>query len=172
MRPVAAHLFTLAVGFAQLAQDESGPVVSGPLGSKLDDYLTRCAAFGFAGTALVGKDGEVVLAKGYGLAERETGRTNAVDTIHDIGSLTKQFTAAAVLRLEQEEKLETSDALTKFFDGVPADKSKITLHHLLTHTSGLPRAISSVGSELHDRAELIRTVLAAPLESKPGTRYG
>jgi CubicO group peptidase (beta-lactamase class C family) len=149
----------------------SGAIVQAGVGAQLDDYLTRCSAFGFAGTALVEKDGVVVLAKGYGLAEREPARANDVDTIFDIGSLTKQFTAAAILHLEQERKLAVTDPITKFFSGVPSDKSKITLHQLLNHTSGMPRALRNIGSELHERAQLVRFLLAAPLESKPGARH-
>ncbi len=147
------------------------PVVRTELGARLDDYLARCAAFGFSGSVLVEKGGETVLAKGYGLAERAEGRANAVDTVFDIGSLTKQFTATAILRLEQDGRLSITDTLPKFFADVPADKRGITLHHLLTHTSGLPRAHPRIASALQDRDELVRILLAAPLGSKPGARH-
>ncbi len=150
---------------------ETPVVVSGPLGATLDDYLSRCAAFGFSGAVLVESNGTLLLVKGYGLAERETQRANTPDTLFDIGSLTKQFTATAILRLEQEGQLSTGDTLAKFFKEAPPDKAKVQLQHLLTHTSGLPRGIASVGSELQDRAALVRTLLAAPLESKPGTNF-
>lgn len=151
--------------------EQASEIVKGKLGATLDDYLSRCAAFGFSGSVLIEKDGEVLLLKGYGLAEREPRRTNTPDTIFDIGSLTKQFTATAILRLEQDGKLSTSDTLSKFFKVAPSDKAKIQLHHLLTHTSGLPRGIETVGSEMQDRAAMVKAVLGAPLESKPGETF-
>jgi CubicO group peptidase (beta-lactamase class C family) len=150
---------------------QTADVVEGSLGAKLDDYLMRCAAFGFSGSVLVESDGSVILLKGYGLAEREQKRANTPDTIFDIGSLTKQFTATAILRLEQDGKLSTSDTLPKYFKGVPAEKANIQIYHLLTHTSGLPRAVQSVGSEMNDREAMVKAVLAAPLSSKPGQEH-
>lgn len=147
------------------------PSVRGELGAKLDDYLTRCAAFGFSGSVLVEKGGEIVISKGYGLADRGTGKENAPDTIHDIGSLTKQFTAAAILRLEQDKKLSVTDELSKFCRTAPADKKRIQIHHLLTHTSGLPRGNEKIGSVLQDRGEFLKILFALPLESKPGERH-
>src|SRR5262245_43990953 len=69
-------------------------VVRGPLGAALDEYLTRGSRFGFAGAALVIKDGTVVLEKGYGLADRAAGVPNTPETLFDVGSLAKSFTAA------------------------------------------------------------------------------
>jgi CubicO group peptidase (beta-lactamase class C family) len=154
---------------AQTAQ--TAEIVSGKLGATLDDYLSRCAAFGFSGSVLVESNGAVVLLKGYGLAEREPRRPNTPDTLFDIGSLTKQFTATAILRLEQDGKLSTADTLSKFFKDAPPDKARIQLQHLLTHSSGLPRGIASVASGMQERAALVKAVLAAPLESKPGQAF-
>lgn len=150
---------------------QTAEIVSGKLGARLDDYLSRCAVFGFSGSALVESGGEVVLLKGYGLAEREPRRPNTPDTIFDLGSLTKQFTATAILRLEQDGRLSTSDTLAKFFEDVPSDKDEIQVHHLLTHTSGLPRAIATVGSAMEDRAAMVAAVLGAPLQSKAGETF-
>src|SRR5262245_9750264 len=150
---------------------QASPPASDALATKLDDYLRRCAAFGFSGSVLVEKDGETVLSKGYGLADRRTGKANEPDTIHDIGSLTKQFTATAILRLEQDKKLSVTDPISKYFKGTPADKRKIQLHHLLSHTSGLPRANEKIGSVLQDRDELVKLVLDLPLEFDPGARH-
>ena len=156
---------------ALAATPQGGPAPSAALAAKLDDYLTRCAAFGFSGSVLVEKDGATLLSKGYGLADRRTGKANAPDTIHDIGSLTKQFTAVAILRLEQDGKLSVKDPISKFFRDVPADKRRIQLHHLLSHTSGLPRSDEKIGSALQDREELVRLVLGLPLASDPGARH-
>ncbi len=165
-------LFALAAFLSSATfQDETKPIVRGDLGARLDDYLTRSAAFGFSGSVLVKKGGEIVLSKGYGLADRSAKTPNAPDTIHDIGSLTKQFTATAILLLEQDGKLSISDTLPKFFRDVPADKREIQLHHLLTHTSGLPRGSERVASSLQDRDALVKILFELPLESKPGARH-
>src|ERR1700704_4153228 len=70
--------------------------VHGPLGESLDRFLSRLEAFGFSGSALVAQSGQVVLDKGYGLADREHGRPYTARTIFDIASISKQFTAAAI----------------------------------------------------------------------------
>lgn len=111
--------------------------VEGPLGRKLDEYMTKKAETGFSGVLLVAKDGNVVIAKGYGLANREKRIPFTSETVIDIGSITKQFTGAAIAGLEAQGKLSVNDALAKYFEDVPDDKAQITLFHLLTHSAGL-----------------------------------
>jgi CubicO group peptidase (beta-lactamase class C family) len=106
------------------------------LAEKIDQYMKSGEAKGYAGTLLVAKGGKIILNKGYGLADREKNITNTPHTIFDIGSNTKQFTAAAIMKLVEQKKLSTSDQLGKFFDKLPEDKKGITVHQLLTHTSG------------------------------------
>jgi CubicO group peptidase (beta-lactamase class C family) len=145
------------------------PAVKDDLGERLDNHLSRLAAFGFSGSVLVARDGKVVLNKGYGLADRKNRIPVSTETVFDIASITKQFTAAAILKLEMEGKLKTTDTIGKFFSKVPDDKSSITLHHLLTHTSGL-RAVLD-GNEGVSRDQFIEGMLATPLNSKPGEKY-
>jgi len=119
-----------------------GEVVEGEVGYQLDDYLTRLEGLGFSGVVGVEHEGQPVLVRGYGLADREHERPVTPDTVFCTGSITKQFTAAAILALHEEGKLSVRDGLERFFPDVPEDKRAITLHHLLTHSSGLvdPRA--------------------------------
>ncbi len=142
-----------------------------PLVTRVDDYLTRSVSNGLAGTLLLAKDGKVVLSKGYGLADRENGVPNDSSTVFNIGSVTKQFTAAAILKLVEENKIKTSDTLSTFFDNVPKDKKDITVHQLLTHTAGIsPRT----GGPRYDRASresFLSEFFDAPLERAPGTRH-
>lgn len=168
MLPVLLSLLLL------LPQREPGPgeIVEGELGFQLDEYLTRLEGLGFSGVVGVEFEGEPILVRGYGMADREAGRRVTPETVFTVGSITKQFTAAAILGLQDDGKLSAQDPLGRFFDDVPADKRGLTLHHLLTHSSGL--ADSPAGD--HDlratadwvRAEAFRT----PLEWKPGERYG
>ena len=108
--------------------------------SRLDIHMSALEDAGFSGTVLVAREGEIVLHKGYGLADRRREIACRPDTIFDLGSVTKQFTATAILKLEMAGKLRTDDTLTKHFEGIPRDKAGITLHQLLTHTSGLDHA--------------------------------
>lgn len=104
---------------------------------KISDYLARITPFGFTGTVLIASGEKIIHSAGYGLANRSNKIENATFTYHDIGSITKQFTAAGILKLEMEGKLSTVDTIDHYFEGVPDEKKSITLHQLLTHTSGI-----------------------------------
>jgi len=136
----------------------------------LDKYLSRVSLFGFSGAVLVAKNGKVALNNGYGLAIRESNIQNTADTVFSTGSITKQFTAAAIMRLDMEDKLSTTDPISGYFENTPRDKEKITLHHLLTHTAGI---VNSTGKDYEptSREEAISRTLEAPLLFKPGTEY-
>lgn len=162
----------LAFGFqARPAQprDDADAIIKGPLGQQLDQYLTRLAAYGFSGTALVAKDDQILLHKGYGLADVQSGIPNATRTVYDIASIAKQFTATAILKLEAQGKLKTSDQLSKYLPGAPADKKDIILHHLLTHTSGLQ--FECAGADKMNREQFIICNLESKLNAEPGKQY-
>jgi len=80
-------------------------VVQGPLGAALDGYLRRVEAFGFSGSVLVARQGKILLDAGYGFADEERGEPYTAATQFDIASVSKQFTAAAILELEREGRL-------------------------------------------------------------------
>jgi CubicO group peptidase (beta-lactamase class C family) len=147
-----------------------GEVVKGEIGKKLDAYLTRITPFGFSGALLVAREGEIVLNKGYGLAIRSENVPNTSATVFSTGSITKQFTAAGIMKLEMMGKLKTSDLLSKYFDNVPEDKKEITLHNLLTHTSGV---VDGVGYDYEKalRDETVRRILDEPLLFEPGEQF-
>lgn len=156
---------------AQEAPPAEDATLDGPVARALDEYLTRCVAFGFSGTALVVAGDALVLSKGYGVADRTTGAPCTPATIFDAGDVAQTLTACAVLVLEQQGKLSTRDTLARFLAGVPDDKEKLQLHHLLTHTSGLPPLIDGVGPKLAEREELIQAALRAPLRDTPGSDF-
>ena len=129
-------------GAAPTAVDAAGKpsrtnVVRGELGARLDAYVATLAPNRFAGTVLVARQGKILLNKGYGMAIRSDDIANAAESVIGIGSITKQFTAAGILKLEMQGKLSTEDMLPKYFDRVPEAKRGITLYQLLTHTAGL-----------------------------------
>lgn len=160
--------------FATAAQAQSAPVpiLRDPraTAARLDEHVRRLAPFGFSGSLLIAKDGEVVLSSGYGMADREAGVSVTAETVFDIGSITKQFTAAAILRLEMEGRLSVNDPVTRWFDGVPEDKRTMTLHHLLTHSSGL-RGDFGGDYAVAERDSLAGVILGSELLWAPGTRY-
>jgi len=139
-------------------------------GAALDSYLRRLEAFGFSGSVLAARRGRVLLDRGYGLAVEETREPYTGDTLFDVASVSKQFTAAAVLALEMEGKLRVEDTLARFFPGPPADKAGITLHQLLTHTGGLPDVLGAEYEPV-SRDEMLRRAFAAPLLLPPGKRF-
>lgn len=145
-------------------------VVEGEVGKKLDTYLAKITPFGFSGALLVAKGGEVILNKGYGLAIRSDKTLNTSDTVFSTGSITKQFTAAGIMKLEMMGKLNTGDFLSKYIENVPEDKKGITLHHLLTHTSGV---VDGVGDDFEKalRDETVGNVLDEPLLFEPGEEF-
>jgi CubicO group peptidase (beta-lactamase class C family) len=112
-------------------------VVAGPYGARIDSFLTSVAELGGQGSLLVEKDGAVIVHKGYGIANRATGARAQAETPYLLGSLSKQFTAAAIYKLEEEGRLALSDTLGRWLPGVPPDKRAITLDQLVHHTAGL-----------------------------------
>jgi CubicO group peptidase (beta-lactamase class C family) len=136
----------------------------------LDLYLQRTVPFGFSGTVLIAKGGDILVHSGYGLADRESSVPVTRETVFDIGSITKQFTAAAILELEEQGRLRTTDSISRFFPDVPADKRGITVHHLLTHSSGFQ---GDFGGDyaIMPRDSLVGIALASELQWAPGTRY-
>lgn len=169
-----------AVALAQRGSLRPGEIRQGADAERVDDYLTRLVPYGFSGAVLIAAvprrgswatDGRVVLKKAYGLANRESGIPYTVDMVSCIGSVTKQFTGAAITKLEMMGKLKTSDLISKYLPGVPADKSGITIHHLLTHTAGFSGDLGGSDEEAIERDVLVARVLAAPLVSKTGERF-
>ena len=134
-------------------------------------YLQRLEKLGFAGVVLVAKGGTPVFAEGFGLADRERGLRWTPATVSDIGSITKQFTGAAILKLEEDKKLSVTDPITRYFENVPADKMGITLHQLLTHSSGLSDPEEYGDWDPVTLDEFVRKVLSIPLQFAPGAGY-
>lgn len=141
------------------------------LASTLDDYFTRAAAYGFSGAVIVERRGEVILRQGYGQADRRTHVPVTPETAFNIASLDKQFISAAILRLEELGKLQTTDTLGRFFDYVPDDKKSITLAEVMSHTSGLQNTYWDEHPKL-SREQFVHFILTEQkLESAPGTGW-
>jgi len=152
----------------------NGPIVDGELGKDLDAIVAKfdAAAGGFNGSVLVAKDGKVVLEKGYGPHDAATKTPIDVRALWDWASVTKQFTAAALLRLQDKKKLSLDDPLTKFWPKAKVDKKAVTVRHLLNHTSGIQSGFKSEWKfDSGKRDSLEELVLGLPMESKPGEKF-
>lgn len=149
-----------------------GTIVRDPTGARLDELLTRYSMYGFAGTVLVSRGQEILLHKGYGSANRALALSNTTQTVFPIGSIAKQFTAAALLRLEMQGQLSTEDRIGKYIPELAAAKSSITIHHLLTHTSGLVEDAEVAGFVVSTRDNLVEAAKNSPLRFAPGEGFG
>ena len=137
---------------------------------ELDNLLREQAAEGFAGSVLVARGDEVIHLAGYGLADREAGVPFGPETVSTIGSITKQFTGAAILKLQEQGRVSVADPVGRFFPEAPADKREITIHQLLTHTAGLPPALGS-DEDYIDRDGYLEEVWRTELRHPPGERH-
>jgi CubicO group peptidase (beta-lactamase class C family) len=117
--------------------------------------------------------GEVLLARGYGLANVELNVPVKPETIFQSGSVGKQFTSALVMLLVEEGKLSLADPISKFFPGAPPEWEKITVRHLLTHTSGIPNYTDESLDYRKDYTEedLTKLAFGLKLEFPPGSKW-
>ncbi|ACE85181.1 serine hydrolase domain-containing protein [Cellvibrio japonicus] len=144
--------------------------IANEIESPMETWSKARASSDFSGSVLIVKGDDILFEKGFGLADKESNQPFTADTVVDVLSLTKQFTAAAILKLEEQGVLSVSDTLDRFFDKVPEDKKNITLHHLLTHTSGLKGDYKWDYRKV-TREELEKNALNSWLHSEPGEKY-
>jgi CubicO group peptidase (beta-lactamase class C family) len=154
-------------------------VVKPQAASHLDEQLDQWNRDGtFTGSVLIAQDGVVYLSEGYGLADRAWEIPNTPQTRFHLGSISKQFTAMAILILQSQGKLNVQDPIYDYIANCPAAWQDITIHQLLTHTSGLsPRLYDIVGDAASDPdappdpAYYIDIAGEVPLEARPGEQF-
>lgn len=118
------------------------------------------------------RNGDIVVAKGYGLANVELNVPVTPDTIFQLGSIGKMFTAAAVMREVEQGKMGLDDPITKYLDGVPEAWRAITIRNILTHTSGIPNYRTDFDTQRdYSDEELVKLAFALPLDFTPGERW-
>jgi len=122
------------------------------------------------------RDGKLLLAKGYGHANVELEAPATADTVYQLASVTKQFTAAATLLLIDDGKLALEDKVTERLSGLPASWKDVTVRHLLTHTSGIPsytsqRKFNETPRKDFTAEELIKVVAELPMDFQPGEKW-
>lgn len=169
----AAVAFAFIFGFAASAHADA-----------IDRYmLEQLGRLHIPGASIaVVRDGRIVKASGYGFADLQLNARATPRTVYEIGSNTKQFTAAAIMLLVQDGRMTLDDAVTKYFPGAPAAWARITVRHLLTHTSGIqnhvgvPGFLDSFRTNLaYDttpgRDDLLERFFQLPLEFEPGASW-
>lgn len=140
---------------------------------KIDDYLVQLEKEkGFSGGLLIIKDGKKIFSKGYGWADKENKIPFTPTTLASMGSITKAFTAVGILKLVEQNKLSVDDPLKKFFPAIPSDKARITIHQLLTHSSGFHEFLKNDGGDFEklDKEEFLKRAFSEPLAFKPGDK--
>jgi CubicO group peptidase (beta-lactamase class C family) len=143
--------------------------------SEVDAYLRPYLTFrGFSGSVLIARHGHILLSKGYGMANYELSVPNSPKTRFHLGSVSKTFTAAAIMMLQEQGKLDVHDHLNKFIPDYPTG-DRITLGHLLSNTSGIPNIndfpdYNSISRFPHTPSDLIEHFKHKPLDFEPGSR--
>jgi CubicO group peptidase (beta-lactamase class C family) len=164
--------FLFGPGLAQTSAPSSHE-----LASKVEEYMAaRVKRDHFSGSVLIAKGGKVLFSQGYGMANLEHDVPNTPQTKFRLGSITKQFTAMAILILQERGKLSVQDKIKKYLPDAPKAWDEITIHHLLTHSSGIPNYTESFEflRTLPVRVtlkELIAKFKDKPLDFKPGEKF-
>lgn len=146
---------------------------------KLDKLIRAYAEYGkFNGSVLVAEKGKVIYKKGLGLADMEWNIPNQPDTKHRLGSITKQFTAMAIMQLVEQGKLKLDVPISAYLPDYPKKNGDvITIHHLLTHSSGTPNLTSFLGfiknveRNSYHPAQLVNLFADSTLQFEPGKKF-
>lgn len=130
----------------------------------------------FSGSILIAQGDQILLSKGYGMADVESGQPNSPQTRFRICSITKEFTATVILILQDQGKLNVQDPICQYLADCPAAWQEISIHHLLTHTSGISDKVffEKIAGRQEERfapVELIALFSDAPLDFEPGKEY-
>lgn len=171
---ILLHFVWLGLSICCLAQSS---IPNNEIRSRADQYLKALTARGeFNGSVLIARNGQVILSEGYGMANLEYDAPNSPQTKFRIGSITKQFTAMAILILQERGKLNLQDSICRYIDECPAGWQPITIHHLLTHSSGIPDLVRLPGfwETITLPTKLSDTIVRLkrePLEFKPGEQF-
>jgi len=146
--------------------------------NQINEYLELYTnLWAFSGSIAAIKNGNVIFKKAYGYANIEHKVKNTIESKYRIWSITKQFTAAAILILEERGLLKVEDSIKKHFPNWSELNSEITIHHLLTHTSGIfnystiDKSKENFQRVHHEKSDLIKMFISRPLDFEPGTQW-
>jgi CubicO group peptidase (beta-lactamase class C family) len=174
---VASGLIALAWVVTALSAEKTTSPAPQDTAAAIDQYLAgEEANRRFMGSVLVSRDGQVLFEKGYGYANAEWKVPNDPQTKFRLGSITKQFTATLIMQLQEQGKLKVTDGICKYLDPCPPTWSLITVHHLLSHTGGVPSytddpAIRTALIQPEKLEGIVARFRNKPLEFPPGSQY-
>ena len=182
LRPAAFLVSVFLLGLSTVmpapARDGKGKVIAATdLVPRVEEYITaRVAANQFSGSVLIAQDGKILISKGYGLANREHDVSNTPQTKFRLGSVTKQFSAMAILLLEKQGKLKVEDPISKYIKDAPEAWKDVTIHHLLSHTGGIPEytvgaAFRQMWTLPANPSRIMALFKDKPLDFKPGEKF-
>lgn len=143
-------------------------IVDPGLGTRLHAVLTDATRQGFSGAVIVAQGDRVILRAGYGWADRERGRAYRPDTLHEIGSITKVFTALAILQLATEGRLSLTAPVSRYLPQAAEPGASVTIEQLLRHRAGIVEYCGR-DDEVGTYQDLLSRCMAAPLVSRPGS---
>ena len=172
-RTTLATLLSLAL-LSCIGEAAEKPKLAAELGAYLDDLAQKGE---FSGVLVLTRGSDTLFSKAYGLADRERGIPNKIDTKFNLASMNKMFTGVAIAQLAEKGKLSFDDKVGKHLPDYPNRDvaEKVTIHHLLTHTSGLGSYWNSRYEAVKDRLEklgdFLPTFADEPLAFQPGERF-
>lgn len=174
----AAGAALLMLGGCAVEPDAAAPPTHTPKspprdGESVADFLRRALPAGPSGTVIAAHGDQLSYCGGFGASDRAAGTPASCRTVYDVMSITKQFTAAAIVKLEAMGRLRVSDPISRFLgreQPVPQDKRGITIEHLLTHTSGLVEGLGDDYDPI-SREELLRRAMESRLQAAPGKEF-
>lgn len=155
----------------------SGSASGQSLPAKIGEYVKeRGKRLEFSGVILVAREGKIFFSQSYGMADYEHSISNTPHTRFRIGSLTKPFTAIAIMKLQEQGKLKLRESISRYIKDCPAEWANITVHHLLTHTSGIPNLFGDmeavpVEQTASEFERVVATSKNKPLKTSPGEVY-
>ena len=146
------------------------PNTGAPTDDSVADFVARTLPKGSGGTVIAARGDQILHCEGFGMADREARIAATCDTAYDVMSITKQFTASAIVKLEAMGKLRVTDTIGAHLGPVPTDKQGITLHHLLTHTAGLVEALGD-DHDVLSRDAMLSRAMTSQLIAAPGVQF-
>lgn len=148
---------------------ENANYAQGRLGERIAEFVTACETEGFSGVVLAAKDGQVAAAVSAGYADLHGQTPMHPGVLFEIASVTKSFTAGAILRLAEQNRLRLSDSIAEHIPGIPDDCRGITIEHLIRHTSGIPGKNTMGGGD--DISRVLPFFLQGGPKHEPGTHW-
>ncbi len=170
-RIIPGILTVLLCSFVALAQSppENTNYTHGQTGERIAEFAAAYAAEGFCGVVFAARGGEVIAAVGVGHADLHRESPITPDVLFEIASVTKSFTAAAVLKLQEQGKLKLNDSIATHLPNIPDNCTAITIEHLLRHTSGIPGTNSAGAGD--DIEAVLPLFLRGGPRHEPGTHW-